>query len=97
MLSCNRVSSLVILVLSLLLLLTFPAFSQNTEMVQVGPPPIRRAEPPAPSASAGGLEGRGEHLRAEKRYLGALGFLAAGGGKTGPTAPILNRSGELDR
>jgi tetratricopeptide (TPR) repeat protein len=94
MLSCNRVSSLVILLLSLLL--TFPAFSQNTEMVQVGPPPIRRAEPPPPSASAVELEGRGDELRGEKSYLDAMDYYEAAVSKSGSTGALLNKMGICD-
>src|SRR5882724_13709917 len=96
MLSCNRVPSLVIVVLSLLFLLTLPAFSQNTEMVQVGPPPIRRAEPPAPSASAVELEGRGDQLRAEKAYLDAMDYYQAAAQKATISAGLLNKMGICD-
>ena len=96
MLSCNRVSSLVIVVLSLLLLLTLPAFSQNTEMVQVGPPPFRRAEPPAPSASAVELEGRGDQLRGEKSYLDAMDYYEAAVSRSGATGTLMNKMGICD-
>lgn len=94
MLSWNRIPSLLILVLALLL--TLPAFSQNTELVQVGPPPIRRAEPPAPSASAEELEGRGDQLRAEKNYLDAIDYYEAATSKTGGSGSLFNKMGICD-
>ena len=94
MLSWNRVTSLLLLLLSLLFTLT--SFSQNTEMVQVGPPPIRRAEPPAPSASAEELEGRGDQLRAEKAYLDAMDYYEAAAQKTTISAGLLNKMGICD-
>lgn len=87
MLSRNRVVSIFFL-----LFLTYPAFSQNSEMVQVGPPPIRRAEPPAPSASAEELEGRGDQLRSEKNYLDAIDYYEAARRKTA-SASLLNKMG----
>ncbi|MFY9558672.1 MAG: tetratricopeptide repeat protein [Terriglobales bacterium] len=91
MLSRNRLTSLPIL-----LLLALPAFSQNTEIVQVGPPPIRRAEPPAPSASAVELEGRGDQLRAEKNYLDAIDYYQAALQKTAASGALLNKMGICD-
>jgi len=46
-------------------------------MVQVGPPPVRRAEPPGPSASVEELEASGDQLRAEKDYLDAMDYYVA--------------------
>jgi len=94
MLSWKRVTSLLFVLLPLLL--TSPAFSQNTEMVQVGPPPFRRAEPPAQSASAEELEGRGDQLRSEKNYLDAIDYYQAAMVKTGGTASLMNKMGICD-
>jgi tetratricopeptide (TPR) repeat protein len=91
MLSWKRVTSLLFLVLPLLL--TLPAISQNTEMVQVGPPPFRRAEPPAVSASPEELEGRGDQLRSEKNYLDAIDYYQAAIVKAGNTASLMNKMG----
>jgi len=91
MLSWKRVASL--LFVALLILFTLPAISQNTELVQVGPPPFRRAEPPAPSASAEELEGRGDELRAQKIYLDAMDYYQAAIVKTGGTASLMNKMG----
>lgn len=90
MLSRNRLTALLVL-----LLLALPAFSQNTEMVQVGPPPMRRVEPPAPSASAEELEQRGDQLRTEKNYLDAIDYYQAATKKTG-SAALLNKMGICD-
>ncbi len=94
MLSWKRITSLVFLLPALLLIT--PLFSQNTEMVQVGPPPFRRAEPPAPGASADELEGRGDQLRADKNYLDALDYYHAADFKGGPKAGLLNKMGICD-
>ncbi len=94
MLSWNRVATLLFLLQPLLL--TLPSFSQNTEMVQVGPPPIRRAEPPAPSASFEELEGRGDQLRAEKNYLDAIDYYLAAEQKSTGNAGLLNKMGICD-
>jgi tetratricopeptide (TPR) repeat protein len=59
----------------------------------VGPPPFRRAEPPAPSASAEELEGRGDQLRSEKNYLDAMDYYQAATIKTGGTASLMNKMG----
>ncbi|MBI1739539.1 MAG: tetratricopeptide repeat protein [Acidobacteriales bacterium] len=92
MLSRNRLTSLLVL-----LLLALPAFSQNTEIVQVGPPPMRRAEPPAPSASAEELEQRADQLRSEKNYLDAIDYYEAAVKKaTGNSAAPLNKMGICD-
>jgi tetratricopeptide (TPR) repeat protein len=93
MLSWKRITSLVFLVSPLLL--TSQVFSQ-TEMVQVGPPPFRRAEPPAPSASADELEGRGDQLRSEKNYLDAMDYYQAASDKIGAKANLLNKMGICD-
>jgi tetratricopeptide (TPR) repeat protein len=49
----------------------------SAEQVQVSPPPLRRAEPPAPDATVTELEQRGDTLRAEKSYLDALDYYRA--------------------
>lgn len=91
MLSWNRFTPLLLL----LLLFTFtqPSFSQNTEMVQVGPPPVRRAEPPGPSASVEELEAGGDQLRAEKDYLDAMDYYVAAAQKSTSSASLQNKMG----
>ena len=91
MLSWKRVTSLLFPLLSILL--TLPASAENTELVQVGPPPFRRAEPPAASASAEELEGRGDQLRSEMNYLDAVDYYQAATAKAGGTAALMNKIG----
>lgn len=79
--------------LVLLVLLAVPVFSQNTEQVQVTPPPLRRAGPPAPGASPEELEKRGDELRAEKNYLDAIDYYEAVVKKTSGSASVLNKMG----
>jgi|SRR5882672_23771 len=68
--------------------------SSSSEQLQVGPPPIRRAEPPTQSASIEDLESRGDALKGEKAYLDALDYYRAALGKH-PTNPshLYNKAG----
>ena len=77
----------------LLLLFTQPSFSQNAEMVQIGPPPVRRTEPPASSASVEELEATGDQLRAEKDYLDAMDYYMAASQKSTSSASLQNKMG----
>ena len=94
MLSWKRVTSLLVVLLSLVL--TSPTFSQNTEIVQVGPLPMRRADPPAPGASVTELEERGDQLRAEKSYLDAMDYYEAAVSRGGGSGSVLNKMGICD-
>ncbi|HKM85794.1 MAG TPA: tetratricopeptide repeat protein [Terriglobales bacterium] len=71
MLSWIRISSAATLFCALLVL---PSQAQNTEQLQVGPPPLHRAEPPAPGATPEELEQRGDDLRTEKNFLDAIDY-----------------------
>jgi tetratricopeptide (TPR) repeat protein len=51
-----------------------PLQAQNSEQVEVGPPPLHRVEPPSPGASAEELERRGDELRVEKNFLDAVDY-----------------------
>ena len=84
--------SLVVLILTLA---SFgnPLFAQNPDQLQVGPPPIHRAEPPSPGASAEDLEKRGDELRAEKNYLDASDYYQAVIRKSGGSATLFNKIG----
>jgi tetratricopeptide (TPR) repeat protein len=73
MLSWIRISSVSFLFAALLVL---PLQAQNTEQLEVGPPP-HRAEPPAPRASPDELEKRGDELRVDKNYLDAVDYYEA--------------------
>jgi tetratricopeptide (TPR) repeat protein len=74
----------------------FPTAQSQTstgELVQISPPTIRRAEPPAGTASADELEKRGDELRAEKAYLDALDYYRAALAKKPGSASIYNKAG----
>jgi len=75
MLSWIRISFASLLFVGAVLVL--PLHAQNTEQLQVGPPPLHRAEPPAPGASAEELDRRGDELRIEKNYLDAIDYYTA--------------------
>src|SRR5260370_462043 len=69
MLSWLRISAVALLFSALLVL---PLQAQNSEQLEVGPPPLHRADPPAPGASPEELEQRGDELRTEKNFLDAI-------------------------
>ncbi len=81
-----------VLSLAALVLLTLPGLYAQTELVQVTPPPLRRAEPPAPNASVAELDARGDELRGQKAYLDALDYYRAALAK-GPSALLYNKAG----
>lgn len=91
MLSWNRVVVTVVLIVSAVL--SIPCSAQNTEMVQVGPPPLHRAEPPAPGATPAELEERGDRLRTEKNYLDAVDYYRAAMKKGPVTSTLMNKIG----
>ena len=62
------------------------------EQVQISPP-MRRAEPPSPTASAEELENRGDELRAEKSFFDALDYYRAALVKNPNSSPIYNKAG----
>jgi len=72
---------------------TYPASAQNTEQLQVGPPPLHRAEPPAPGASAEQLESGGDQLRVEKNFLDAVDYYEAALKKSPNNAALFNKMG----
>ena len=74
-------------------LLAIPAGAQNTEQLQVGPPPLHRAEPPAPGASAEELEKSGDQLRVDKNFLDAVDYYNAALKKTQNNASLYNKIG----
>jgi|SRR5208282_3581499 len=74
MLSWIRISSISLLFCAFLAL---PSQAQNTEQVEVGPPPLHRAEPPAPGATPEELEKRGDELRTDKNFLDAVDYYQA--------------------
>lgn len=66
--------------------------SPPAEQVQIAPP-LRRADPPSPTASAAELENRGDELRAEKSYFDALDYYRAALAKNPNSAQIYNKAG----
>ena len=80
-------------------LLVFAAFfspplpAQSTEQLQVGPPPMHRADPPAPGASREDLEKRGDELRTDKDFLDAIDFYQAALKGAPGTASMYNKIG----
>jgi tetratricopeptide (TPR) repeat protein len=90
MLSWIRISCLAFLFSALLVL---PTLAQNSEQLEVGPPPIHRAEPPAPGATPEELEMRGDALRADKSYLDAVDYYEAALRRTPNSPTLLNKLG----
>jgi tetratricopeptide (TPR) repeat protein len=66
---------------------------RSAEQVQVSPPPMRRAQPPAPDATVAELEQRGDTLRAEKSYLDALDYYRAALAKESNNSRLCNKIG----
>jgi len=79
--------------LAILALPIVQAQTSTSELVQISPPNIRRAEPPASTASADELEKRGDELRTEKAFLDAVDYYRAALAKKPNSAPIYNKAG----
>src|SRR5271166_6805893 len=90
MLSWIRISSAALFFCALLVL---PSQAQNTEQLEVGPPPLHRAEPPAPGASAEELERRGDELRTVKDYLDAIDYYQAALKRAPASTAVYNKIG----
>jgi tetratricopeptide (TPR) repeat protein len=93
MLSRKLCGSLFAVLVLTLISLSSPVFPQNPDQLQVGPPPLHRAQPPSPGASAEELEKQGDELRTEKNYLDATDYYEAIIRKSGATASLLNKIG----
>lgn len=91
----NRAAISLLIAFVLVSLVTVFARAQNapSEQVQVGPPPLRRAEPPKAEANAEDLEKRGDELRSTKYYLDAIDFYNAALQKKPNDAVLLNKLG----
>jgi tetratricopeptide (TPR) repeat protein len=72
------------------------AQSSTTELVQISPPTVRRAEPPSRTASAEELEKRGDELRGQKAYLDALDYYRAALAKNPSSPSIYNKAGIVE-
>ena len=71
------------------------AFAQAplSDQIQIGPPPLRRAEGPSPSATAEELEKEGDRLRADKAYLDALDYYRAAAVRNPSSSTLANKTG----
>jgi tetratricopeptide (TPR) repeat protein len=78
--------------LAVAILLTLPNLHAQIELVQITPPPLHQAQPPAPNASAEELDARGDELRAQKAYLDALDYYRAALSKK-RTPVLYNKAG----
>ena len=74
-------------------LFVLPLQAQNSEQLEVGPPPLHRADPPPPGATPGELETRGDELRGEKNYLDAVDYYRAALKGTPASASVFNKIG----
>jgi len=88
---CKSLFGLLILIASSALVLQ--GQNSNSELVQISPPTLRRAEPPSATASIEELERRGDELRQEKDYLDALDYYRAALAKDRNDARIYNKAG----
>jgi tetratricopeptide (TPR) repeat protein len=94
MLSWIRISSIVAIFAPLFAaLLVLPTQAQNSEQVEVGSPPLHRAEPPAPGDTPEQLEKRGDDLRSDKNYLDATDFYQAALKRAPGNASVYNKIG----
>src|SRR5690349_12131204 len=84
-----QISALIVL----LFVAAFVVAQSSPEQLQVGPPPMRRAEPPAPGASAADLEKQADDLRGDKSYLDALDYYRAALQKNPNSATLYNKVG----
>jgi tetratricopeptide (TPR) repeat protein len=78
---------------TLLTTLAAPLGAQNSEQVEVGPPPVHRVPPPAASASARELESIGDQLQSDKNYLDAIDYYEAALNKDRTNVVLLNKVG----
>jgi tetratricopeptide (TPR) repeat protein len=78
--------------LAVAVLLAIPNLCAQIELVQIAPPPLRRAQPPAPNATVDELDARGDELRGQKAYLDALDYYRAALAKK-PSASLHNKAG----
>src|SRR5258706_1232779 len=85
-----RISSIPLLFSALLIL---PLQAQNSEQVEVGPPPLHRADPPSPGATPEELETRGDELRTEKNFLDAVDFYQSGLQAATASPPMFSKIG----
>jgi len=90
MFSWIRISAVSLLFSAVLVL---PLQAQNSEQVEVGPPPLHRADPPAPGATPEELEQRGDELRVAKNFLDAIDYYHAALKGAPGNASLFNKIG----
>ncbi len=90
MLSWIRISSLLLPLAGLLVL---PVQAQNSEQLEVGPPPLHRVAPPPAEATPDELEKRGDDLRTDKSYLDAVDYYQAALKGAPGNATLVNKIG----
>jgi len=78
---------------SLILTVAFLRAQSSPDQLQVGPPPLHRAEPPSAGATAEELEKKADQLRADKAYLDALDYYRAAIAKKPDSALLFNKMG----
>lgn len=81
------------LALLIIISISAPLQAQNSEQVEVGPPPIHRVAPPAAGASARELEAVGDQLQSDKNYLDAIDYYEAALNKDRTNVVLLNKVG----
>jgi tetratricopeptide (TPR) repeat protein len=74
-------------------LIALPLQAQNSEQLEVGPPPLHRVDPPAPGATPEQLEQRGDELRVNKNFLDSMDFYAAALKGSPGNASLFNKTG----
>jgi len=74
-------------------LFVLPLQAQNSEQLEVGPPPLHRVDPPAPGATPEELEIRGDELRTQKNFLDAVDFYQAALKAAPGSASVFNKIG----
>jgi tetratricopeptide (TPR) repeat protein len=74
-------------------LFVLPLQAQNSEQLEVGPPPLHRADPPAPGATPEELERRGDELRTQKNFLDAVDYYQAALKGAPASASVFNKIG----
>ncbi|MGA9643225.1 MAG: tetratricopeptide repeat protein [Terriglobales bacterium] len=79
--------------LVLLFSIAAPLGAQNSEQLEVGPPPLHRVEPPAAGATAKELEIQGDDLESNKNYLDAIDYYQAALKKDPASAVLVNKVG----
>jgi len=75
--------------------IAIPGYAQEplADQIQIGPPPLRHADVPSPTATAEELEKEGDRLRSDKAYLDALDYYRAAAVKNASSPTLANKTG----